>query len=193
MCDKAIEKLLLENGVMLRGHFLLTSGLHSGVYYEKFMILENPQVSSLLCARIALYFSAKKIDKVIGPTTGGTILAYEVAKQLGVLAGVAEDDGEGGRIIKRGSAVKNGERILVVDDVMTTGGSVKATIEAVRKMGGRIEGVGVMIDRSEHPLDFAFPFYAVYRKSVENFKPDECPLCKKKVPLTRRGGKKRKT
>jgi orotate phosphoribosyltransferase len=192
MREKAIEKLLVDNGVKLKGHFLLTSGLHSDTYFEKFMILENPQVSSLLCADIALHFSAMQIDKVIGPTTGGTIIAYEVAKQLGTLAGVAEYAEDGKRIIKRGSAVKRGEKILVVDDVLTTGGSLKATIDAVEELEGEVVGVGVMIDRSAQSLDLTYPFYAVYKQSVENFDPDDCPLCKKDVPLTRRGGKKKK-
>lgn len=193
MSEKAIEKLLIDNGVMLSGHFLLTSGLHSDIYFEKFMILENPQVSSLLCAEISLHFSTIDIDKVIGPTTGGTILAYEVAKQLGILAGVAESTDDGRRIIKRGSAVKKGERILVVDDVLTTGGSLKATIDAVEEMDGKVVGVGVMIDRSAQPLDLPYPFFAVYEHSVENFEAQQCPLCEKGVPLTRLGGKKKKT
>lgn len=193
MNEKVIEKLLIDNGVILKGHFLLTSGLHSDVYYEKFMILENPQISSLLCAKIALHFSTIEVDKVIGPTTGGIILAYEVAKQLGILAGVAEDDGHGKRMIRRGSAVEKGEKILVVDDVLTTGGSLKATIDAVEEMGGEVVGVGVMIDRSARPLDLPYPFYAVYKRSVENFEAENCPLCKKDIPLTRRGKKKKKT
>lgn len=192
MSEKEVEKLLVDNGVILRGHFLLTSGLHSDVYFEKFMILENPRISSLLCSSIALHFSSQDIDKVIGPTTGGTILAYEVAKQLGVLAGVAEDDGEGKRVIKRGSSVKKGERILVVDDVLTTGGSLKATIAAVERMEGEIVGIGVMIDRSSTALNLRYSLYAVYEHAVENFKPEDCPLCKNGVPLTRRGGKKKK-
>jgi orotate phosphoribosyltransferase len=189
MSEKAIEKMLRDNGAILKGHFLLTSGLHSDVYFEKFMILEKPQVSSLLCSNIALHFCTREIDKVIGPTTGGTILAYEVAKQLGILAGIAEDSGEGKRVIKRGSAVKEGERILIVDDVLTTGGSLKATIDAVEEMGGKVVGVGVLIDRSEQSLNIPYPFYAVYEHSVENYKPDDCPLCKKGIPLMRRGGK----
>jgi orotate phosphoribosyltransferase len=193
MSEKAIEKLLVDNGVILKGHFLLTSGLHSDLYFEKFMILENPQVSSLLCAKIALHFSPIEIDKVIGPTTGGTILAYEVAKQLGVLAGVAEYTEEGKRIIKRGSAVKKGEKVLVVDDVLTTGGSLRATIDAVEELEGEVVGVGVMIDRSARSLDLPYPFFAVYAHSVENFEEKNCPLCKNGVPLTRLGGKKKKT
>lgn len=193
MNEKHIEKLLSDNGVILKGHFLLTSGLHSDIYFEKFMILEDPRVASLLCGNIALHFSTGQIDKVIGPTTGGTIIAYEVARQLGVLAGVAEYSDEGKRVIKRGSAVKRGEKILVVDDVLTTGGSLRSTIDAVQELGGNVVGVGVMIDRSSESLDVPYPVYAVYKRPVENFEAKDCSLCKKGVPLTRRGGKKKRT
>jgi orotate phosphoribosyltransferase len=183
-----IEKLLTDNGVMLRGHFLLTSGLHSGLYFEKFKILEKPQVSSLLCSKIALHFNSYPLEKVIGPTTGGTIIAYEVAKQLGLLSGMAEKSENNKRIIKRGSGVSNGEKILIVDDVLTTGGSVKDTINAVLEKKGDIMGIAVLIDRSEKPIDFGYPFYAVYNTTVKNYTKEDCPLCKDGIPLTRPGG-----
>lgn len=188
--NETIEKLLIDNGVILKGHFLLTSGLHSGLYFEKFKILENPKVSALLCSKIAMHFSTYDIEKVIGPTTGGTILAYEVAKQIGAYAGIAEEDGKGKRIIKRGSGIKEGEKILIVDDVLTTGGSIKATIDAVLEHRGEICGVSVLIDRSEKALNFNYPFYAVYKKAVENYTKGDCPLCKQGIPLSQLGGKK---
>lgn len=191
--QEQIEKLLIDNGVMLRGHFLLTSGLHSGLYFEKFKILEKPQVSSLLCSKIALHFNSYPLEKVIGPTTGGTIIAYEVAKQLGVLAGMAEKSDNNKRIIKRGSGVRSGEKILIVDDVLTTGGSVKDTINAVLEKNGKIMGIGVLIDRSERPIDFGYPFYAVYNTTVKNYKEEDCPLCKDGIPLTKPGGIHSKT
>jgi orotate phosphoribosyltransferase len=187
-----IEKLLADSGVILEGHFLLTSGLHSGVYFEKFMILENPRITSLLCSKVAMHYSSLDIEKVIGPTTGGIILAYEVARQLGVRAGIAETEGEEKRIIKRGTGVKEGEKILIVDDVLTTGGSLKATIDAVLDKGGKVRGVAVLIDRSEERFELEFPLYSVYRKTVENYTEEECPLCKKGIPLSRLGGKKKK-
>ncbi len=189
--NEIVEKLLINSGVILEGHFLLTSGLHSGLYFEKFKILENPRITSLLCSKIAFHYTAIQIDKVIGPTTGGTILAYEIAKQIDALAGIAEEEEKGKRVIKRGSGVKKGEKILVVDDVLTTGGSLKATIDAVLASDGVIVGVAVLIDRSAKPLNIDYPFYAVYQKSVENYEPDECPLCKQNILLTRRGGKKK--
>lgn len=186
--SETIEKLLVDNGVILKGHFLLTSGLHSGLYFEKFRILENPKLTVLLCSKIAGHFSSYGIEKVIGPTTGGIILAYEVAKQLGVYAGIAEENGKGKRVIRRGSGIKKGEKILVVDDVLTTGGSIKATIDAVLEGGGEVSGVSVLIDRSEETVNFGFPFYAVYKKIVENYDKKDCPLCKQGIPLTSLGG-----
>jgi len=186
--SETIKKLLTDNGVIQKGHFLLTSGLHSGLYFEKFMILENPRISALLCSKIAMFFSTYTIDKVIGPTIGGAIIAYEVARQLGTYVGIAEKESNEKRIVKRGSSIEKGERILVVDDVLTTGGSIKATIDAVLQLEGKVTGISVLIDRSENPLDFTYPFFAVYKTSVENYTPENCPLCKKGIPLIRKGG-----
>lgn len=187
---ETIEKLLIDNGVILEGHFLLTSGLHSGLYFEKFKILENPNITALLCSKIAVSFSTHEIEKVVGPTTGGTILAYEIAKQIGAYAGIAEENGKGKRIVKRGSGIREGEKILIVDDVLTTGGSIKATIDAILEKKGIICGVAVLINRSMKSLKFDYPFYAVYQKTVENFKEEDCPFCKKGIPLTQLGGKR---
>ncbi len=183
-----IEELLWESGVLLKGHFLLTSGLHSEFYFEKFKVLEKPEVTSLLCSKIAIQFSTSKIDRVIGPTTGGIILAYEVARQLETLTGIAEEDGKGGRTIRRGTSIEKGENILIVDDVLTTGGSLKATVEAVLAKKGLVSGIAVLIDRSPKTLDLGYKMYAVYKKVVKNYLPDDCPLCRKNIPLTRKGG-----
>jgi len=182
-----VEELLTKNEVLLKGHFLLTSGLHSEFYFEKFKVLEKPRITSLLCSKIALQFSACTIDRVIGPTTGGIILAYEVARQLGTLMGMAEEDGKGGRIIRRGTDIKEREEILIVDDVLTTGGSLKATIDAVLRKKGSIAGIAVLIDRREKTLDIDYPIYGVYRKLVKNFSESDCPLCRKGISLTQKG------
>jgi len=182
-----LEKLLKDLQVLQEGHFVLNSGLHSRYYFQKFRILENPDVTTKLCAFVAERFRDKKIEWVIGPTTGGVIIAFETARQLGCRAGFAEEK-EGKRVVARGFDIA-GKNILIVDDVLTTGKSVRETIDGVGEQKGRIEGVAVLIDRSAG--DPGFQFSAVYKKEVENFQPDNCPLCKAGIPLQKLGGIKK--
>ncbi len=179
-----IEKLLKELRVLQQGHFLLNSGLHSEFYFEKFRILENPLATTKLCALIVEHFKELNIDWVIGPTTGGVIIAFETARQLNSYAGFAEER-EGKRIIGRGFDIKN-KRILVVDDVLTTGKSLKQTLKAIEASQGDVVGIGVLVDRSNQTMPFEY--YATYQKEVVNYSPDNCPLCKKGIPLIRPGG-----
>lgn len=178
------EKLLKDLKVLLEGHFLLNSGLHSKYYFEKFRILENPDATSKLCRMIGDKYKEKNFDWVIGPTTGGIIIAFEIAHQLKKLAGFAEER-EGKRIIGRGFDIKE-KKVLIVDDVMTTGKSLIETIDAVKEKGAHIIGIAVLIDRCSANLPFEY--FSTYRKIVENFDPEKCPLCKEKIPLTKPGG-----
>ncbi|MGB3478202.1 MAG: orotate phosphoribosyltransferase [bacterium] len=179
-----LEKLLKTLRVLQEGHFVLNSGLHSQFYFEKFRILENPDAAVKLCSMIVDKFKDKKIDWVIGPTTGGIIIAFEVARQMGKLAGFAEVR-EGKRVVGRGFDIKD-KNVLIVDDVMTTGKSVKETIDAINEKGGAIVDIAVLIDRCGKELPFEY--FATYRKVVENFEPAECPFCKENVALTKPGG-----
>jgi orotate phosphoribosyltransferase len=179
-----LEKLLKDLNVLQEGHFLLNSGLHSQFYFQKFRILENPEATSLLCAMIADHFKDAGIDWVIGPTTGGIVIAFEVARQMRLMTGIAEEY-KGQRTIRRGYDIK-GKRILIVDDVMTTGKSLIETIDAVKSKGAHVTGVGVLIDRSLETMPF--DFFATYSKVVENYDPADCPLCKQNVPLSTLGG-----
>ncbi len=181
-----IEKYLLKRKVLRRGHFLLSSGLHSDLYFEKFRILEDPRATRKLCKFIVEQFKDKGIEWVIGPVTGGYIIAYEVARNLKCYCGVAELK-EGKRIIGREFAIEN-KKILITDDVLTTGGSIITTIEAIREKKGNIVGIAVLIDRSTALMPFEY--YAVFKKSITNFAPNECPLCKKGLKLIRPGSVK---
>ncbi|MCS7258330.1 MAG: orotate phosphoribosyltransferase [candidate division WOR-3 bacterium] len=192
-----IEQLLEENQVLKNGHFLLSSGLHSAKYFEKFRILENPALVEFFAGLIKEHFKEKNIHIVCGPTTGGVIIAYEVARQLGVKCIFAETKKEEpGRVIRRGFLIPDGARILVVDDVLTTGNSISETLNALRSFSGIVVGIGVFIDRSEHKLEFSFndknlDVFACYKTSIKNYTPEECPLCKAGITLEvpGRGGK----
>jgi orotate phosphoribosyltransferase len=182
-----VERIFREAGAIEEGHFLLSSGFHSSVYWEKFRVLQYPRYTEQLCSLIAQHFQYQGIEVVAGPTTGGIIVAYEVARQLGVRSIFAEREGQG-RALKRGLSVAPAERILVVDDVLTTGGSLYKTIAELKKGGGRVVGVGVLVDRSEEKVDFGVPLFSCYRTHVPIYKPEDCPLCSAGIPLVRPGG-----
>jgi len=188
-----VARLFEDSGAVLRGHFRLTSGRHSPVYWEKAKVLQYPAYTEKLCKMIAGHFRQAKIDLVAGPTTPGIILAYETARQLGVRAIFAEKADGGGREFRRGFVIQPGERVLVVDDVLTTGGSVRAVIAAVRQLGGVVAGVGVLVDRTASKVDFGVPFYACHRADEVSYPPEECPLCAAGVPLTTPGSSQPKT
>jgi orotate phosphoribosyltransferase len=178
-----IEGVLKQYGVLQEGHFKLTSGLHSAQYFQKFRILEHPELVTQFAQKIAERFRAQDITIVCGPTTGGVIIAFEVARQLGSRCVVAEKGEAGGRKIGRGFQIGEKDRILVVDDVLTTGGSIRDTLDALKGFSGRVAGIGVFIDRSAEP-PFEMSHFAVYRRAVENHTPENCPLCRSGVPLT---------
>lgn len=188
------EDIFKKIGMIKEGHFLLTSGLHSGVYFEKFRLLEHPEYLSIFTNKIAGHFKDKDFDTVAGPTTGGIIIAYEVAKALNKRCIFAEKTGQG-RDFLRGYKIKKGEKILIVDDVFTTGGSIKDVIAAVKNRGAIVTGIGIIVDRSDpaHKFmcgaDFGIPFFAVYKKIVKNYPPESCPFCKKGTKLVKLGGK----
>jgi orotate phosphoribosyltransferase len=186
MSDEIIQ-IFRDAGAILEGHFLLTSGLHSPVYWEKFRVLQYPHYTERLCRLIAEHFKKDKVQVVAGPTTGGIILAFEVARQLGVKGIFAEKEGEI-RVFRRGFTINPGERVLIVDDILTTGGSIVEVIDAVRKLKGNIVGVGVLVDRSEKTQDFGVPLFSCLRSAAVTYRPTECPLCTAGIPLVRLGG-----
>ncbi|MBI4286666.1 MAG: orotate phosphoribosyltransferase [Chloroflexi bacterium] len=182
-----VEAIFRQAGAVLSGHFLLTSGLHSPVYWEKFRILQFPGATTKLCGLIADHFRAQNVQVVAGPTTGGIILAFEVARQLGVRSIYAEKEGPE-RVFRRGLTLNAGGRVLIVDDILTTGGSIHQVISAVKKLGGHNIGIGVLVDRSEQPIDFGLPLFSCLRSETVTYSPTTCPLCAAGLPLVRPGG-----
>ena len=177
-------------GALKEGHFLLASGRHSDVYVEKFDLLRNPTATSRVCTGFADRFRDERIDVVVGPTTGGILLAFEVGRQLGTLAAYAEraSDGAAGREIRRGTTFKPGSRVLVVDDILTTGGSVRETLAALAQHPVAIVAVAVLVDRSAGATRFGdVPLFALASQKVESWPADECPLCQQGVPLVKPG------
>ncbi len=187
----SVRDMFVKSGALLEGHFLLTSGLHSPAYWEKARVLQYPVYTEALCRMIADHYREAGISVVAGPTTPGIILSYETARQLGVRGIFAEKDDAGRRVFRRGFTIEPGENVLVVDDIMTTGGSVKDVIAAVRAAGGNVAGVGVLVYRpAKDAVDFGVPFYACHTAEVISYDPKQCPLCKAGVPLVKPGSSK---
>lgn len=181
------EAIFKKSGAILNGHFLLTSGLHSPVYWEKFRVLQFPSYTEQLCRLINSHFASQKVEVVAGPTTGGIILAYEVARQLGVRGIFAEKEGAERRSFKRGFGINPGERVLIVDDILTTGKSIREVLSLVNEQGGRVVGVGVLVNRSEQEHDFGVPLFSCLRSITPTYKPQDCPLCAAGIPLVKPG------
>lgn len=176
-------------GALQEGHFLLSSGRHSSQYVEKFDLLRQPAATSAACAMIAEQFRDQAIDVVVGPTTGGVILAFEVGRQLGAAAAYAERlIGNGtGREFRRGTRFAPGCRVLVVDDILTTGGSVRETLNALQVHPVEVVGAAVLVDRSGGVVDIGTPIVALATVEIVTWEPEACPLCARGEPLVKPG------
>ena len=183
-----VERVFRDSGALREGHFVLASGRHTSLYLEKFQVLQHPSETERLCSAIAMWAGSLGVETVAGPTTGGIILAHEVARQLGARAIYAERrEGASGREFRRGFALAPGERVLVVDDIMTTGGSLQETIDAVRAAGGTVAGAAVLVDRSGGATRLDVPVEALWRLDIPSYSATECPLCAKGIPAVHPG------
>lgn len=190
LTQERIIEILKEAGVLLEGHFLLTSGKHSNKYLQCAKIFRNTKYSEELCRELALQFKNDNIDVVIGPAMGAVQMAYEVSRHLEVENYFTERD-DGVMVLRRGFEIKPGMRCLLVEDVVTTGGSVKEVIAIVEQAGGVVAGVGSIVDRTGGEMDFGYPYKSVISMKVESWEKDNCPLCKEgKIDLVKPGSRK---
>jgi orotate phosphoribosyltransferase len=192
MTDLDVLQIFEESGALLTGHFILTSGKHSDRYFEKFNVLNQPWHVEMLCRELAIRTADLKPDVVLGPTTLGVLLAYEVAKHLHVPAAYGEKGSDGKRFLRRPEHLQAGQRVLVVDDVLTTGGSVRECIDLMGSVGATLCGVGLLVDRSGGTVTFGVPSVSLLSLNVQAFEPDAIPDWLAAVPITRPGstGKK---
>jgi orotate phosphoribosyltransferase len=188
MTEQEVLKVFKDSGAYLEGHFLLTSGKHSGHYVEKFQVLQYPDLTARLCRELAERFEEQKIQTVVGPATGGIILSQLVAGHIGARALFTERE-NGKMALRRGFQIQPGERVLVVEDIVTTGGSVREVLSLLEALGAAIVGVGLLVDRSGGTADFGLPTEALMKLSIPTYQPDDCPLCQRGVPLTQRGSR----
>ncbi|WP_066502890.1 orotate phosphoribosyltransferase [Abyssisolibacter fermentans] len=189
MKREEIINIFKEAGVLLEGHFLLTSGRHSKQYLQCAKLFQYPKYSEVISKELADKFKDAEIDVVIGPAIGGIILAYEVANQLNVKNLFAERE-NGQMTLRRGFSINEGDKVLVVEDVVTTGGSVKEVIDIVKEMKGEVVGVGSVVDRSSNNRKFDEELKSVIKFEIETFSSDECPMCKENIPVVKPGSRK---
>ena len=189
--EERILEILREAGVLMEGHFRLTSGRHSNKYLQCAKIFRNTKYSEELCAALAEQYKDARVQVVIGPAMGAVQMAYEVSRSLKCENFFTERDETGKMTLRRGFAVNPGQKVLIVEDVVTTGGSVREVIDLVRAAGGDIVGVGSIVDRTGGKIDFGVPFKAVISLEVESWLPEECPLCREgKLELVKPGSRK---
>ena len=177
MTSEQVLDIYKKTGALLTGHFLLSSGLHSEQYLQSALVLQQPDIATTLCLALAEHFKNSSIEVVIAPALGGVFVSHETARALGVRALFAERV-NGELSLRRGFAIKPGERVLVVEDVITTGKSTKETIEVVRKAGGVVIAAGSLVDRSGGKADIGVPYKSLVTLDVPTYTPEACPLCK---------------
>jgi orotate phosphoribosyltransferase len=177
LTERETLELYEKTGALMRGHFRLTSGLHSDVYLQSALVLQHPEHAARLGEALAAPFVAARAQTVLAPAIGGILVAHEVARALGVRALFTERE-EGVMRLRRGFALTAGERCLVVEDVITTGGSTREVVECVRAAGGDVVGVGSLIDRSGGTAAFDVKRAALATLNATTWSPESCPLCK---------------
>ena len=190
MTREEIIEMLKEAGVLLEGHFLLTSGRHSDRYMQCAKIFQYSKYSVPLCAELVEKYKDDNVELVIGPAIGAIQMAYEVGRQLGVKNIFAERE-DGKMTLRRGFTIEKGQRVLIVEDVVTTGGSVKEVMELVKVAGGDIVGIGSIVDRTGGKIDFGVPYKSAFSMDITSYEADECPICKSgEIPLVKPGSRK---
>lgn len=190
LSPEAAAAMFRETGALLEGHFRLTSGLHSSQYMQCARVLQFPSYASRLGEELARRFRSRGVQVVIGPAMGGIIVAQEVARALGgPVRSIFAEREEGKMALRRGFSLQPGEKVLVVEDVITTGGSVKEVIGLVREKGGEVVGVGVLVDRSGGEAKFDLPLEAVLSLKIASYPPDKCPLCAQGLPAVKPGSR----
>lgn len=177
-----VLELYRKTGAFLEGHFRLHSGLHSPYFLQSAALLQHPLYAEAVGEALARLFEDERVDFVLGPAIGGVVLSFVTAKALGARALFAEKDGRGGMFIRKGLTVNPGDRFLAVEDVVTTGDSVRKAIQAAQALGAVPVGVGAIVRRGKE-VDFGVPFRALLALEAPLYAPEDCPFCRSGVPL----------
>jgi len=190
MTKEEIRELLVETDVIQEGHFVLSSGRHADIYMQCAKVLQYPEHAATLAAEIVEKWKDKEVDAVVGPALGGVVLSYAVAEELGVRS-IFSERKNGEMKIRRGFELKAGEKVLVVEDVVTTGGSVRELLAVLEELDVEIVGLSSIVDRSNGKVDFDYDFKALLPVDIKSYKAGKCKLCEQGVPITRPGSKEK--
>ena len=188
LSKEEIKKIFIDSGALLEGHFRLTSGRHSNRYIQCARVLMEPKYTEALCSHLAKAFKDQKIDLVVGPAMGGIIISYEMARQLGTPSLFTERV-EGKMALRRNFNIEKGQKVLVVEDVVTTGGSVQEVMDIVKEKGGEVVGIALLVDRSNDKIDLGAKIEACLSMDVISYKEKDCPLCKEGKPIVKPGSR----
>jgi orotate phosphoribosyltransferase len=180
--------LFRRSGALLEGHFRLSSGLHSAGYLQCALVLQHPEHAELLGRAIAQRTRELGASVVLSPALGGVIIGHEVGRALGVRALFAERQ-DGALTLRRGFVLSENDRVLVVEDVVTTGGSTRETMQVATAAGGRVVGAASIVDRSGGRSELTVPFYALLDIDLLTYEPDACPLCARGLPVVKPGSR----
>jgi orotate phosphoribosyltransferase len=188
MTENDILKIFREYSALLEGHFILSSGLHSDRYIQCALVLQHPRVAEQLCVELGPKLGELGARTVVAPALGGVIVAHEVARALGLRALFTERK-DGQMTLRRGFSLEQGEPVLVVEDVITTGKSTRETARCVEDAGGKVVGIGALVDRSGGNVEFEVPKASLVTLNVKTWDPDDCPLCKAGKPAVKPGSR----
>lgn len=183
-----IEEMFHETNALQKGHFLLTSGLHSDTYLQCALVLQYPHLAQKLAEAMAQQLAGQKIDVVVGPAMGGVTWAYQLGLTLGCRA-IFTERSEDVMTLRRGFSISHGERVLVAEDVATTGGSAQEVVRLMAGSGAQVAGVALIVDRTAGALDFGVPYYSLYQLRPQTWNRENCPLCQANQPFNRPGSR----
>ena len=189
MTEKDVLALFRKEKALLEGHFLLSSGLHSAQYMQCALLLEKPWLAQKLCRELAKKIKKIKVDVVIGPALGGILVSYEMGRALKKRSIFAERV-NGELTLRRGFSLKKNEKVLIVEDVITTGKSTNEVAEIVKKNGAKFVAVASIVDRSNGSAAFRAPNYSLLEMSIQSYEPQKCPMCREgKTPAVKPGSR----
>ena len=177
LTEDEILHMFKETEALLEGHFILTSGAHSPIYFQSAKVLQYPNYAQLLCGDIAGHFVKQRVDVVVAPAVGGIVVGYEVARALNARSLFAERV-DGKMALRRGFEISEDENVIVVEDVVTTGGSVREVIDLVHTANANLMGVGAIVHRGDADPQFGVAFRSLLQMPVKKYPPDDCPLCR---------------